>query len=243
MPHSVWLCLYFGKYFVMLSQLWPLGLWVRQHLLHAVPLLTPLPTLCTTANWCAEACVKFSCLLRVSFIKKTAILVRASFFSSIRNGSGCHTRRPIREGESKREKDKKEKRKCCCYIYAQVSHKPPQTKPPHIQLDDDDSLQIVITQNGSLQFPTWRKKNAIPYSKLSAEKSKRSKMLTTRIENNNKSGNGNSQLRQRVVCVFNPTKKSNMTIDTGRSCRLANRKGKRHDVPRHVQSVPAQMSS
>lgn len=83
---------------------------------------------------------------------------------------------------------------------------------PWLYDDDvvDDALQIVITQNGSLQFPTWRIINAIPHSKLNAEKSKHAAASKRRL-----------QLRQRGVCVFNTTKKSNMAKDTGKSVGIA----------------------
>lgn len=82
-----------------------------------------------------------------------------------------------RRDEAREELKIVAKRKCCFYIYAQVSpHKPSTSSTTMMMLlladDDDDALQIVITQNGSLQFPTWRIINAIPHSKLSAEKSK-----------------------------------------------------------------------
>jgi len=71
--------------------------------------------------------------------------------------------------------------------------------------EHDDSLRIVITQNGSSQFPTWRIINAIPHLKLSKHQHSTGKVTTTMTINNN---NNSNQLpahgptgRIRVQCI------------------------------------------
>jgi len=85
------------------------------------------------------------------------------------------------------------KRKCCSYIFMHKYRSKPLCVCICVYVSTsykyDDSLRIVITQNGSLQFPTWRIINAIPHLKLSKHQ-----QSTSKNNHNNSNSNNNHQL-------------------------------------------------